>query len=261
MVAGHPEAPRLTATGVSVRVPRRELVAGLDLDCAGGAFVVVLGANGAGKSMTLRTLALLREAGSGHVEINGRVRAEWRRRDLARWLGMLPQATEDPFPASVLEAVLIGRHPHLDFWEWEGEADLQYARDALARVDLAGMESRDLDSLSGGERRRVAIAALLAQDPRIAILDEPTNHLDPHHQLQVLDLFRARADRGDLVLASLHDASLAARYSDLVLLLYGDGGWSFGSTETTLTTQNLERLYRSRVQEIHWEDRRVFVVG
>ncbi len=261
MAYAPPAAPRLTATGVSIRVPRRELVTGLDLDCEGGAFVGILGANGAGKSMTLRTLAMLREAAAGRVEINGRVRSQWRRRDMARWLGMLPQATEDPFPASVLETVLIGRHPHLDFWEWEGEADLQYARDALARVDLAGMESRDLDSLSGGERRRVAIAALLAQDPRIAILDEPTNHLDPHHQLQVLDLFRARADRGDLVLASLHDASLAARYSDLVLLLYGDGGWSFGSTETTLTTQNLERLYRSRVQEIHWEDRRVFVVG
>lgn len=261
MACALPTVPRLTATGVSIRVPRRELVAGLDLDCEGGAFVGVLGANGAGKSMTLRTLAMLREAASGRVEINGRVRSQWKRRDMARWLGMLPQATEDPFPASVLETVLIGRHPHLDFWEWEGEADLQSARDALARVDLSGMESRDLDSLSGGERRRVAIAALLAQDPRIAILDEPTNHLDPHHQLQVLELFRARADRGDLVFASLHDASLAARYTDLVLLLYGDGGWSFGSTGTTLTTPNLERLYRSRVQEIHWKDRRVFIVG
>jgi len=211
--------------------------------------------------MTLRTLAMLREAASGRVEINGRVRSQWKRRDLARWLGMLPQATEDPFPARVLEAVLIGRHPHLDFWEWEGDADLLSARDALGRVDLAGIENRDLDTLSGGERRRVAIAALLAQDPRIAILDEPTNHLDPHHQLQVLELFRARADRGDLVFASLHDASLAARYADLALLLYGDGGWSFGPAAVTLTTQNLERLYRARVQEVLWQDRKVFIVG
>ena len=63
------------------------------------------------------------------------------------------------------------------------------------------------------------------------------------------------------MIASLHDASLAARYADLALLLYGDGGWSFGPAATTLTTQNLERLYRSRVQEIRWDNRKVFIVG
>ena len=253
--------PRLVAVDVGVRVPGRKLVEKLDVDCAGGTFLAVLGANGAGTSMTLKTLALQREPDTGRVEIEGRPRMRWKRRDLARSLGMLPQAIEDPFPATVLEAVLIGRHPHLDFWEWEGEADHACARSALAQVDLAGLEQRALDSLSGGERRRVAIAALLAQDPSIAVLDEPTNHLDPHHQLQILQLFRARADRGDLILASLHDASLAARYADKVLLLYGDGAWAFGPSATTLTTPNLERLYRSPVNEILWRDRRVFVVG
>lgn len=253
--------PRLVAVGIGVHVPGRRLVEGLELDCTGGAFIGVLGANGAGKSMTLKTLALQRAPATGRVELDGRPRSRWKRRDLARTLGMLPQAIEDPFPATVIEAVLIGRHPHLDFWAWEGEADYTCARGALAQVDLAGMEQRALDSLSGGERRRVAIAALLAQDPPMAVLDEPTNHLDPHHQLQILELFRARADRGDLILASLHDATLAARYADQVLLLYGDGDWSFGPSQTTLTTRNLERLYRSTVSEIAWRDRRVFVVG
>lgn len=261
MAYAPPAAPRLTATGVSIRVPRRELVTGLDLDCEGGAFVGILGANGAGKSMTLRTLAMLREAAAGRVEINGRVRSQWRRRDMARWLGMLPQATEDPFPASVLETVLIGRHPHLDFWEWEGEADLQYARDALARVDLAGMESRDLDSLSGGERRRVAIAALLAQDPRIAILDEPTNHLDPQHQLAVLEVFAAQARDGGAVIASLHDPTLAARHADRVLLLHGDGRWQAGPATRLLEAATLSELYLTRMIEVERDGRRIFAAA
>jgi iron complex transport system ATP-binding protein len=253
--------PRLSTTGVDVRVPGRRLVDGLAIEAAGGQFVAVLGANGAGKSMTLRTLALQRPPDGGAVRVDGRAREAWGRRELACRLGMLPQAHEDPFPTTVLEAALIGRHPHLGFWEWEGAMDRELARSALARVDLTGLEDRHLDSLSGGERRRVAIAALLLQDPRIAILDEPTNHLDPRHQLQVLDLFAARVADGDLVLASLHDATLAARYADRVLLLYGDGGWSFGDTASTLTPANLARLYGAPVGELAFGARRVFVVG
>lgn len=253
--------PRLSTTGVDVRVPGRRLVAALDLETEGGQFVAVLGANGAGKSMTLRTLALQRAPDAGVVEVDGRAREAWRRRELACRLGMLPQAHEDPFPTTALEAVLIGRHPHLGFWEWEGSADRDLALDALARMDLTGLHGRSLDSLSGGERRRVAIAAILVQDPRIAILDEPTNHLDPRHQLQVLDLFAARVREGDLVIASLHDATLAARYADRVLLLYGDGGWSFGDTGSTLTPANLARLYGAPVGELAWGERRVFIVG
>lgn len=252
---------RLMATALDIRVPGRSLVAGLEIDCAGGEFVAVLGANGSGKSLTLRTLALQREPDGGQVRIDGLPRQGWRRRDLARRLGMLPQSQDDPFPTTVLEAVLIGRHPHLDFWEWEGRKDRDLALAALARLDLENVQDRSLDSLSGGERRRVAIAALLVQDPRLAILDEPTNHLDPQHQLQVLDLFATRARDGDLVIASLHDATLAARYADRVLLLYGDGRWSYGPADATLTPANLERLYRAPVNEFAWRERRIFVVG
>src|SRR5256885_10976048 len=82
--------------------------------------------------------------------------------------------------------------------------------------------ARRTDTLSGGEQRRVAVAALLAQQPGIFLLDEPTNHLDPHHQLAVLGLFRALADQGRTVLTTLHDPTLAARFADRALLLFGD---------------------------------------
>ena len=127
--------------------------------------------------------------------------------------------------------MLIGRHPHLSLWQWESAAD-ERARPRGARaVDMAAFAHRRTDTLSGGEQRRVAVAALLAQQPATFLLDEPTNHLDPHHQLAVLGLFRKLADAGGTVITTLHDPTLAARFADRVLLLLGDGRWTLGPVE------------------------------
>ena len=248
----------LAAESLDVAVPGRRLVAGLDLALAPGEFACVLGANGAGKSLTLSTLAGLRAPAAGRVLLGGRGIGAWPRRERARRLGLLTQSTEDPFPGTVFDAVLIGRHPHIELWQLEGERDLERAHAVLAECGLAGFEARAIDTLSGGERRRVALAALLAQDPAVLLLDEPQNHLDPHHQLDVLKLLRARADQGHAVLATLHDPALAARFADRVLLLFGDGRWLHGASAEVLNEQSLSELYRVRMREVRVEGRRLF---
>lgn len=249
----------LTVAGLCVEVAQRHLVEDLEFAAKPGQFIAMLGENGVGKTLTLHTLAGLRAPTSGAVRLGDRGLQEWPRRDLARALGLLAQSSEDPFPSTVLESALIGRHPHLDFWQWESEADVAIARAALEQVDLAAREDRAIDTLSGGERRRLAIATILTQDPGVFLLDEATNHLDPHHQLDVLALFRARADAGRVVIASLHDATLAARFADQALLLYGDGSWNFGPVAHVLDTPHLSRLYRTPVHELEFRGRRVFV--
>jgi iron complex transport system ATP-binding protein len=181
------------------------------------------------------------------------------RREIARRSGFLAQDLEDSFVTTALESVLIGRHPHLSLWEWESEEDERAARRALSAVDMASLSERMTDTLSGGERRRVAIAALLAQDPSVFLLDEPTNHLDPHHQLAVLSLFRELARAGRAVVATLHDPTLAARFADRALLLSGDGSWSAGPVAELLTAARLSELYVTPVLEIQHDGRRVFV--
>jgi len=144
----------------------------------------------------------------------------------------------------VLETALAGRHPHLGRWQWESATDITIAETALARVGLAGLEQRALDTLSGGERRRLSLASLITQDPALLLLDEPTNHLDPHQQIHLLQLLAEQAHAGARgLLMILHDANLASRFCDHCLLLFGAGESLAGPTGSVLTGDNLARLY------------------
>jgi iron complex transport system ATP-binding protein len=249
----------LECIDVTVQVPGRQLVCNLAVEFRPGSLVAVLGCNGAGKSSLLHVLAGLAEPAAGEVRLGGKSLAAWPRRDLARQLGLLTQASEDPFPGTALDTALVGRHPHIEFWQWESEVDRAVARDCLAAVNLAGLESRDVATLSGGERRRLAIATVLAQDPQVFLLDEPIQQLDPQHQLDVLRRFRALADAGRTVVLSLHDPGLAARFADAVLLLFGDGRWQHGTSLEALNEAAVTALYGIAVKELSWTGGRTFV--
>jgi len=249
----------LACKGLTVRVGERTLVRELELKLETRSITAILGRNGAGKTLTLHTLAGLRSAAAGHIEIGGAPISMLSARQRAMRSALLPQASEDPFPSTVLETVLIGRHPHIDFWSWESAGDRETALQALHEVKLSDFASRDVTTLSGGERRRVAIAAMLAQNPTTFLLDEPLNYLDPHHQIDVLHLFTKRAQQGHAVLMSLHDAGLAARFCERALLLFGDGEWIEGPTAEVLNEQSMARLYGVPMREITWDSGRTFV--
>ncbi|HVW68266.1 MAG TPA: ABC transporter ATP-binding protein [Steroidobacteraceae bacterium] len=249
----------LTTSRVGVRVGTRVLVDELSVEFAPGEVVAILGCNGAGKTLTLHTLAGLRPPHTGEVRLDGAAFTQVSRRAAALRLGLLAQDLEDAFVSTALEMVLIGRHPHLALWQWETAEDERIAREALAAVDMSEFAARRTDTLSGGEQRRVAIAALLAQEPGIYLLDEPTNHLDPHHQIGVLGLFQELARNGRTVITTLHDPTLAARFADRVLLLFGDGRWALGPVREALTAATLSALYNSPMIEIEQAGRRVFV--
>lgn len=211
--------------------------------------------------MTMHTLAGLRPAEAGTVVLNGSQLATTPRREIAKQLALLPQHVDDIFPATVLDTAMIGRHPHIGRLNWETENDFSVAHAALRAVDLHRLTERDVLTLSGGERRRLAIAQVLTQEPQVYLLDEPTNHLDPQHQLDALQLFRDKADAGAIVLASLHDVNLAVRYADRCLLLYGDGRWDLGITNEILDCDRLSRLYSTPMEAVHWRAHQLFVAS
>lgn len=232
----------LAVESLEIEAGGRRLVAGLSFELHPGEFLAVLGRNGTGKSLTLRTLAGLRAA-RGSVRLAGAPLTTLARRSVARQLGYLAQDAEEALAPSAREAALLARHPHLEWWQRESAADEALVAAALARFGVAECAERPLTQLSGGEQRRVALAALLAQAPQVYLLDEPSNHLDPHHQVSVLDAFRERCAAGDAVVATLHDPGLAARCADRLLLLHGDGRWQLGEAAALLTPATLGELY------------------
>lgn len=254
-----PAIPAVSCYDLTIRVPGRMLVDALDLEAGSSDFLAVLGQNGAGKTLMMHTIAGLLSADSGRVELGGESLGLLKRRDIARRLALLPQYADDVFPTTVLDTVLIGRHPHIGSFELESESDRQIALQSLQQVDLAELADRDIDTLSGGERRRVAIAQVLTQTPDIYLLDEPTNHLDPQHQLDVLEVFANKARDGATVIASLHDVNLAVRFATRCLLLYGDGRWRVGTTASVLDEKGLSELYGTRMEAVRWRDRDIFI--
>ncbi len=228
-----------------------EVAADLNLKLAPGEFWGLLGPNGIGKTTLLRCLAGLTTPASGQVLLGSRDITTLPRKRVAQHVGMLQQHTVYVFDSSVMQTVLTGRHPHLAYWEREGPDDLQKARQALESVELYEFSARSVTSLSGGEARRLAFAALLVQDPEIMLLDEPTNHLDLRHQVQIMGMVRDRIRKGECTaIAALHDVNLAARYCSHILMLLGNGAWVAGRREAMLNEENLEKLYGCPVEMV-----------
>lgn len=248
----------LQARALTLRAGTRILVDDFSFAIEPGQVWALLGPNGSGKTTLMHTLAGVREPLAGQVDLGGRPIGQWPPGEAACLRGLLPQAIGDAFGASVLEIVLIGRHPHLARWAWEGADDTAVARAALAAMDLAGFESRDVLTLSGGERQRVALAAVLAQDPLLLMLDEPLAHLDLHHQLMLLAHLRALAAAGKAVLFSVHDLNLAARFATHAVVL-GPQGHRAGPAAQVLEADTLAAAFGHGLRRVQAGGQWLFV--
>ena len=244
----------LTVENVTLSVPGRELCRDLSFMVNAGELWVIVGPNGAGKTTLLTALAGLRAPSAGSIRIGDRPLREWPPRERALRVGLLPQDTFDAFPDTALEIALAGRHPHVPRWRAESEADIAQAKAALRDVEVSELAGRNVQTLSGGERRRVALAMLLAQDPALMLLDEPTNHLDVAHEVRVLDLLARRVRDGDrAIVMSLHDLTLAARHATHALL-FGFDGVRAGPAHEMLTEHKLSALYGQALAGVPFED-------
>ncbi len=256
--------PLLQTKALTVEIGGKTVCQQLDVTISIGQHWGLLGINGIGKTTLLHTLAGLRAPAQGEIRLDDELLGTLPCRTIAQKIGVLLQADDDAFPGTVMETVLSGRHPWLGQWQWEGENDRMLALAALSDVELDGFEQRQVNTLSGGERRRLALATLLAQNPCLFLLDEPTNHLDPHHQISLLRLLDQRVtntahERASLMI--LHDINLATRFCDHLMLLFGEGEVLCGAAKDILTIETLTRLYGHPVIAVEGPNGPVFLPG
>jgi len=238
----------LGTAGLTLEVPGRTLVAGLDFRLAPGDCCAVLGRNGAGKTSLLLALAGLRPPAAGTVRLDEAPIATRPRREVAQRVGILLQDETESFWGTTLEYALLGRFARAGATfgaDAEGEAA---ARTALAEVDLAAHAAQPFRTLSGGERQRARFAQLLVQSPAAWLLDEPLAHLDLGHQAAAMRLAGRLAAAGGAVMIALHEPMWAARACSRALLLYDSGRFQEGPVREVLTQANLEALYGCRLE-------------
>ncbi|MBS0152670.1 MAG: ABC transporter ATP-binding protein [Nitrospira sp.] len=226
----------------------------LSFQVAEGEVLGIVGPNGSGKTSLLKLLARLASPQQGGVTLFGRDLTGMRQDEIARVVGVVPQDTQQLFPFTVAETVLMGRFPHRprDRWGtacgWESGEDVAIAEEVMLTMDVVHLAQRAVTDLSGGERQRTLIARALAQTPRVLLLDEPTAFLDLQHQVEIGSvLCRLKAEGGLTVILISHDLNLVSQYCDRILLLDQGRVVRLGCPEQVIEQGTLESVYRCRV--------------
>lgn len=239
-----PTEHTLRAEQLSLAYGDRAVIEGLDLELLPGRITAIVGANACGKSTLLRSLSRLLTPARGQVLLDGQQVHRMPAKQLARTLGLLPQAPLTPEGITVADLVGRGRHPHQGIFSRWSAADDRAVADALDATHTAELADRPVDELSGGQRQRVWIAMALAQQTDLLLLDEPTTFLDVAHQIEVLDLLTdLNRSRGITLVLVLHDLNLAARYADHLVMIAHGGIAAAGVPSAVLTAQRVKEVF------------------
>ena len=190
------------------------ILRGVNLTIRKGEFFGIVGQNGSGKTSLLRTIAKYYPK-DGLIYLDGRELDEISLRELARFIGVVPQEFELSIRFKTEEFVALGRIPHIRFFE--SKKDLEVVEKVISYLDCP--RGKLVCNLSGGEKQRVLIAKALAQEPKLLLLDEPTSHLDLKHQIEVVKILRRLARTGLTVIATFHDLNLALNFCDRIAIM------------------------------------------
>ncbi|MFJ2592573.1 ABC transporter ATP-binding protein [Streptomyces erythrochromogenes] len=248
--AGGGDTARLAARGVTVGYGGRVVIDDLDVAVPPRVITTIIGSNGCGKSTLLRTLSRLLKPTKGSVVLDGDDIARLRTRDVAKKLGLLPQAPVAPEGLTVADLVARGRHPHQSWLRQWSSDDAAVVERALAMTGVSDLADRPVDALSGGQRQRVWISMTLAQGTDLLLLDEPTTYLDLAHAIDVLDLVDDLHESGCTVVLVLHDLNLATRYSDNLIVMKAGSILAQGHPRDVITADLLHEAFGLRAKVI-----------
>lgn len=207
----------------------------VSLNLRQGEVLGLIGPNGAGKSTLLNAIAGLLD-NSGQIELSGNDIRLLNPLEKARCIALQPQFIESAWALSVHDIVSMGRLP------W-GDSDQTIIREVMRQANIEQFAQRHVNELSGGERARVWLARVLANQPQVLLADEPVANLDIHYQKDVMQILSDYARAGHAVIIAIHDLSLAARYCDRLCLLHQGKQVTTGSVSEVLDKQVLSPVF------------------
>ena len=242
------ERPILELISLSFGYGEELVITGLSCKIAEGAFVGIIGPNGAGKTTLLRMITGFLKPRGGKVLLWGEDISVLPKRSLAKDIALMPQFFDMPLSFKVRDFVLMGRFPFLKRFEAPSSHDFEIVGNCLEMTETSGIRERSLSELSGGEKQRVVLAQVLAQEPNLVLLDEPTSHLDIGHQSSVLNVIKnLNRDKGLTVISVMHDLNLAGEYCDRLILMNKGLIEKEGKSADVLTYKDIKKVYNTEI--------------
>lgn len=190
----------------------KQVLDGVNFQAESGKCTFLLGANGAGKTTLFSNILGLLTPSFGKITLDDADLSSIKPREKAKLLGYVPQNVFFP-SGSAFDAVLLGRRPYIRWGVTEN--DLSVVEKLFTDLSVEDFAMRNVDSLSGGEKQKIAIARALAQEPQVLLFDELTSNLDVKNQADVLSFIKKlTVDKNVITIAIVHDLSLALRFAD-----------------------------------------------
>lgn len=219
-----------------------EIIKNINVEFEEGSITSIAGKNGCGKTTLLRIASNLLRPFCGSVTIRGREISTIPARELARKISYLPQLRTVP-NITVYNLVMHGRYPYLGFSRTPQKEDREIVEKAIENMSLDKYINKNIQELSGGQRQKVYLAMVFAQDTDIIFLDEPTTYLDINHKLEILNIIKKLKQMGKTVVMVLHDLSNALSYSDKICLMENGQVAIYDTPEAVFESKEIERLF------------------
>lgn len=233
----------ITVRDSSIVLGDKKILQHINCSIGVGEFVGIIGPNGAGKSTLLLGMRGFLPLAKGEIQLLGRSITTLSDKELAKQVAYMQQEVNVGFGYTALEVVLTGRYPYLKWWQHEKAKDKEIAQHYMEFTGVESLANKPVHTMSGGEKQRVLLAKVLAQETPIIFLDEPTASLDLVYQEEIFHYCQLICKQGKTVLIVAHDLKLAAKFCSRLLLLADGNIVADGAPGSVITKENLHAAY------------------